>query len=433
MSKKQLLTLLLCLPLLGMAQTWQHTYGDNTNHFGSGVQQTIDGGHIVCGSKESGNGNTDVYLLKTDASGVEQWSNTFGGSGNDYAYYIEQTTDGGYIMCGVTSSFGNGLDDIYLIKTDGNGVESWSQTFGGSNNDKGCSVQQTTDGGYIICGFTSSFGNGLDDTYLIKTNANGIESWSQTFGGSNYDQGWSVQQTTDGGYIVSGLSMSFGLGNIAVYLIKTDASGVEQWNQTYGGSASDLSICVQQTIDGGYIIAGQTNSFGAAGDNMYLIKTDVNGVEEWEKTFGGDNRDVSMSVQQTIDSGYILCGSTKSIGNGNYDVYLIKTDENGIESWSQTFGGNEDDGGWFVQQTTDGGYIICGDTESFGGGESDLYLIKTDGNGYVTSSFTIPISTEKGEIQKITNYLGQETKPTKNTPLLYQYENGTIEKKIIIE
>ncbi len=353
---------------------WQKTFGGSNSDWGYSVQQASDGGYIIAGSTTSfGAGDFEVYLIKTDSSGNSQWQKTFGGSSDDYGYSVQQTSDGGYIIAGETYSFGY---DVYLIKTDSNGNSQWQKTFGSSDYDWGNSVQQTSDGGYIITGGTYSFGAGYSDVYLIKTDSNGNSQWQKTFGGSNSDWGYSVQQTSDGGYIIAGATSSFGAGDFEVYLIKTDSSGISQWQRTFGGSDWDSGNSVQQTSDGGYIIAGGTYSFGAGNGDVYLIKTDSGGNSQWQKTFGGSYYEWDNSVQQVSDGGYIIAGSTESFGAGNDDVYLIKTDSGGNSRWQKTFGGSSDDWGYSVQQASDGGYIIAGDTYSFGAGFSDVYLIK---------------------------------------------------------
>jgi len=195
----------------------------------------------------------------------------------------------------------------------------------------------------------------------------------------------------------------------------------------------DQGHSVQQTNDGGYIISGITYSFGNGDGDVYLIKTDGNGDSLWTKTFGGTGRDKGSSVQQTSDGGYIITGSTESFGNGEEDVYLIKTDVNGDSLWTKTFGGSDEDEGHSVQQTSDGGYIISGRTYSFGNGEGDVYLIKTDSQGNVTSTFNIPTTSSNRKLKKVIDILGRDVKPQTNTPFIEIYDDGSVEKKIVIE
>ncbi len=343
------------------------------------VQQTSDGGYILAGSLYNPSEyNTDAMLMKTDAHGNEVWVKTFGGDGYDCAYSVQQTSDGGYIVAGYTNSFGAGNYDAWLIKTDENGNDVWDNTLGGTNFDMAYSVQQTSDGGYILAGKTVIIDASLqqDLAWLIKTDENGNVSWDNTFGGSSYDVAQSALQTSDGGYILAGKTYySSETGNYA-WLIKTDADGNEIWDNTFDGSGTGWAYSLQQTSDGGYILAGWTTPLGNDAsyyhEDAMLIKTDENGNEVWDNSFGGGGYDRSYSVQQTSDGGYILAGFTKSLGDGFSYAWLIKTDENGNDIWDRTFGrSNNVDCAYSVQQTSDGGYILAG----------EALLIKTDEYG----------------------------------------------------
>ena len=358
-------------------------FGGLDSDIGFSVQQTSDSGFVVTGRIESfGNGGGDAWLIKTDADGNEQWNQTIGGSLSDYTYSIIHAVGGGFILTGYTYSSGNGNRDVWLIKTDIDGNEEWTQTYGGISNDYARSVRKTADGGYIIIGYTESFGDGGNDIWLIKTDGDGNEMWTQTFGDAmHYDYGWAVEQSADGGYILTGNKISINDGNAVVWLKKTDYNGDVEWNKNiYGSSYSGYSI--QQTSDGGYIITGRTESIAS---DVWVYKTDSQGNREWEKTFGGGLYDIGYDIKQTFDGGYMIIGHTESYGNGSSDVWLIKINSLGIQEWNRTFGGSYYDKGYFGQQTFDGGYVIVGSTTSFGNGGEDLWIIKTDSKGNTVS------------------------------------------------
>jgi len=337
------------------------------------------------------------------------WTKIYGGSSDDAFFSVQQTMDGGYILAGLTYSYGAGLGDFWLIKTNANGIKQWNKTFGGSSEDWAYSVQQTKDGGFILAGVTYSYGAGSYDAWLIKTDTNGEtcdyssdgncyeneSKWVKTFGGSDwedYDVAYSVQETSDGGYILAGETTSYGAGSYDAWFIKTDAKGNEQWDKTFGGSDWDVAYSVQETSDGGYILAGGIDYYGVAHYAVGLIKTDANGKEQWNKTFGDGCDNEAYSVQETSDGGYILAGKTCTYQG----AWIIKTDASG-ETCDYSFPGdcyeNEskwvkiffrgigDSEAWSVQQTKDGGYILAGYTKSYGAGSYDAWFIKTDAKG----------------------------------------------------
>ena len=392
----------ICLTSIAFAQSnWERTYGGTRIDNGSSVLQTVDGGYMIAGSTESfGAGDSDVYIIKTNALGDTLWTRTYGGPRADAGSSIQQTADGGYIIAGRTTSFGAGDSDVYVIRTNALGDTLWTRTYGGPGPDMGYSVQQTTDGCYIVAGSTGSFGAGNDDVYLIKINAQGDTLWTRTYGGARTDQGTGVQQTTDGGYIITGFTVSFGAGKEDVYLIKTDAQGDTLWTRTFGGPDNELGITVEQTADGGYFITGWTSwPF-----DVYLIKTNAQGDTLWTRTYGGSGFDVGCAGLHTTDGGYIIAGWTDSYGAGGQDVYLLKTNAQGDTLWTRTYGGQGDDMGVAVRQTADGGYIITGYTYSFGAGGSDVYLIKTDDNvdaGAITI-LSLPGIAESGRVYEPT-------------------------------
>jgi len=367
---------------------WTKTYSGGADDGAYSVYQTSDGGFIMTGAISSCDlkqlvslgGDTDVWLVKTGANGDTLWKKTYGGSEWERGNSVQQTADGGYVIAGRTYSFGAGNCDVWLIKTDANGDTLWTRTYGGSGADGGYSVRQTSDGGYIIAGWEDSFAGGGADVWIIRTDADGDTSWTRSFGTGEGDWGRSVQQTIDEGFIVVGSTWGIVGGQAHIYLIKTDALGNDGWTKTYAGGGLSHGGSVALAPDSGYIISGWTTVGAAGGKDVYLLKTDSLGNYDWSKTYGGtgdDGSDGYSSVQPTSDGGYVVAGWTKSFGAGGSDLWLLKTDASGDTVWTTILGGTGDDEGWSVQQdTSDNGYVVAGFTNSNGGGDFDLWLLK---------------------------------------------------------
>jgi len=364
------------------ASEFAQAYGLSGDNELYSVVQTSDGGYALGGfTNSSGAGGYDFWLVKTDANGTMLWNQTYGGTGDDFAYSVIQTSDGGYALAGSTDSFGPGETNAWLVKTDANGNMVWNQTYGGRATNQATAVIQTSDGGYALAGYTDSFGAGNYDFWLVKTDANGTMLWNQTYGGTGDDEAYSLVQTSDGGYALAGYTASYGAGMDDFWLVKTDSSGNLKWSQTYGGAGDDEAYSVIQSSDGGYALAGYTNSTGAGGYDFWLVKTDANGTMLWSHTYGDTGDEFGSAVVQTSDGGYAITGPTDSYGAGDFDFWLVKTDSSGNMQWSKTFGGSGDDEPYSLIVTSDGGFAMAGFTDSFGIGIYDGWLVKTDASG----------------------------------------------------
>ncbi|WP_455392201.1 Ig-like domain-containing protein [[Eubacterium] cellulosolvens] len=359
------------------------TFGGGSSEHGYHACQTADDGYIIVGCTASySKGAYDLWLIKTDAFGETDWTRTFGGLSNDVGRFVEQTNDGGYIITGWTGSYGVVEGDIWLIKTNSLGIMQWSRMFGGNDFEDPREVHQTADGGFIIVGYTRSNSWGWSDVYLIKTDDEGNEEWSKRYGGNESDYASSVVQTSDGGYLIGADTESYGAGGYDIWLIKTDDVGNMVWNKTFGGSESDFWGYTRKTSDEGYIIIGTTESYGDVTDDVWLIKTDSKGKEQWNRTYGGSWHDTGSSVQEMELGGYIIGAKTQSFSADEGDIWLIKTDPAGYMIWNNTYDYGTYDVCSVVQQTTDRGFMILG-TESYADSDDNIWLLKTDFEGIV--------------------------------------------------
>jgi len=366
---------------------WNKTYGGTGNEYAHALVQTADGGYaIACTTTSFGAGSWDSWLVKTDAVGDMTWNQTYGGTSEEMADVLVQTGDGGYALAGYTYSFGAGDSDFWLIKTDASGTMMWNRTYGGTEYEEAYALVQTSDDGYALAGRTWSFGAGDYDFWLVKTDAAGNMQWNRTYGGTSWDYALALMQTSDGGYALAGYTYSFGAGDSDFWLIKTDASGTMMWNRTYGGTEYEEAYALVQTSDDGYALAGMTDSFGAGITDFWLVKTDAAGSAQWNRTYGGTGDEWASALVQTTDGGYALAGGTNSFGvGGSDDFWLIKTDASGNMIWNQTYGGTNADWAHALVQTSDGGYALAGETNTFDsyGANPDFLLVKTDASGVV--------------------------------------------------
>jgi hypothetical protein len=339
--------------------------------------QTADGGYIIAGyTASSGAGGADVWLIRINPCGDTLWTRTYGGSSGDWGRAVQPTSDGGYIVGGEYTMGSN--RQLWLIKTDASGLNQWDRFYGFDNSDeRAAAVLPTSDGGYIIVGTTQD--HGYDDAWLVKTDVTGNTQWYKDKGYDDCDDDAACVQQTSDGFVFTGATDHFD-GNGDVWLVMVGADGGTGWAQHFGGSAADRGNWLQKTSDGGFIIAGSTGPDGTR--DAFLIKTDAGGNEQWTKQFGGAADEQGEFVQQTADGGYILAGSTSSIGAGQSDFYLVKTDASGNTLWERSYGGPGGDWAYSAQQTADG-FVLVGCTQSYGAGDYDVFVVKTDANGIV--------------------------------------------------
>ncbi len=388
-----LLSLSLVVSVEADLTMWTQTYGGTNDDQAYSLLETSDGGYAIGGYARSfGAGRQDFWLVKTDAFGYMEWNQTYGGTDNDIAYSLVGSSDGGYAIAGETRSFGAQEDDCWLVKTDGSGNVEWNQTYGGTGDDVARSLVETSDGGYAIGGSTSSFGAGGMDFWLIKTDVVGDVEWNKTYGGIGDDVVRSLVKTSDEGYALAGYTYSFGSGNEDFWLIKTDKYGNMEWNQTYGGGSHDIARSLIETSDGGYALTGFTQSFGTGQAHCWLVKTDAAGNIQWNHTYGKEDTTYAFALVETSDGGYQLAGGIY-YSNVSTEFLLIKTDGSGIIEWNQTYGGMGDEQAHALVATSDGGYAVAGGTNSYGAGSNDswsydFWLIKTDESGDIPEGIT---------------------------------------------
>lgn len=480
---------------------WSKLYGGSEFEGLNSLQRTTDGGYILGGTSFSGSsgdksepsrGREDYWVVKVDAAGNKQWERTFGGDNWDWLFSVQQTRDGGYILGGYSESRVSGdrtapvhiglvglpSSDYWLVKIDAQGNKQWDQSLGGNDTELFTALQQTQDGGYIVGGksYSGASGDrtqvsrGGADYWVVKLDDQGTKQWDRAYGGDWEDALESLQQTADGEYILGGTSSSgvsgdrtqpsHGSGDF--WLVKIDGQGAKQWDRAYGGSANDVMRSVQQTQDGGYILAGSSDS-NISGDktqnhygnnsgynyDFWLVKTTATGALQWEKTYGALAIEQANVVRQTTDGGYVIGGVSTSDVSGDktqpqrgkndgyeFDFWLLKLGSNGSKHWDMTFGGNGDDHLKSLQQTADGGYVLGGyspsstspDKPQVGKGGADFWVLKL---GAALSPPAPPVVIKGDSILCLGRSITLSAQAVA-TPVAYRWSTGAITSSISV-
>jgi hypothetical protein len=353
------------------------SFGSGSNDEANSVQQTSDEGFIIAGrTLITSSVGAEGFIVKTTKEGTREWGLTFGGNDNDIFNSISLAS-GGYIAAGYTESFGAGGQDFYVVKTQANGFIEWSNTYGGSETEAARTIKQTLDGGFIAAGYTNTFGAGASDILVVKLSTAGAVEWSKAYGGSGNDAAFDILPIPDGGYIIAGETASFGVPNKDCYVIKINSSGDVLWSKTYGSAWAD-ELNFVQSAESGYILSGATNLAGNY--DMLLIKIDLAGNPAWSQTYGGSSHERSASVYP-VSGGYITGGYTQSFGSGASDFFMLKVTTGGSLLWSKAYGGADNDAPGLLIPVSGGGFLGAGRTSSYSSGSGDIYLLKTDASG----------------------------------------------------
>lgn len=430
--KCSMLLLVLCsLALVLNAQApeliWQHSYGGTKEDYTRTIQLTADGGFAFLAAVESADGDVvgnhglaDYWLVKVNAEGIQEWQKCFGGSSDDYGYEMKATTDGGYVIAGYTNSHDgdisdyNGNFDYWVAKTDANGNLQWENSYGGTGYDAPYAIEQTPDHGYVVAGSVVSHDGDVTgfhlnkDLWVIKIDSAGNLQWQKDVGGSGIDDAFAIQLTMDGGYIVAGNTAStdgdvVGLhGSDDLWVVKLSASGNLEWQHCYGGSGSDKAKSIRQKKDGGFVVLGFTASNDGdvtdnhGNDDVWIIDIDSLGNLQWQKTFGGTDDDLGRVVHFISDGGLLIAGASKSsngdvtLNHGGQDFWIAKLDASHNIVWQKSIGGSQDDYAYAFEYSG-GEYYLGGLSKSSDGDASSNH---GEQDAWITTLCSTPISSD---------------------------------------
>lgn len=347
---------------------------------GYDIRELRDGGFIVVGRTWMQHTvSKDVLLVRADAEGRTLWIKTFGGVYTDEGYAVKQTADGGFIVTGSTESYTNGNSDVWLIRTDSSGTMQWSKSFGGTGIDCGLDVIECVSGGYLVTGYGQQSFAGRLSAMLIRTDELGNEIWTRNYGSSERDLATSVLETEDGGFVVTGSTETGGNSSTLLWVFKVSASGDEEWAHLIDGAASKGAFRLARSGDGAFGIVGYAKTLQVEASDMLFVRTDASG-DMLRQVVLHENA-IGTGIAHTSDGGFILCGYTEPLGFDASDIVFVKVDRDGNEEWKRIIGGSRMDRARSVTALSNGGYILTGSTQSYGSGNQDLLIIKTDASG----------------------------------------------------
>ncbi|MFC1734414.1 hypothetical protein ACFL6I_29290, partial [candidate division KSB1 bacterium] len=357
--------------------TYEKTYGLPGYNYGITSHQTADSGYIILGNKSGSIGSNDIYLIRVDQLGTIIWDKAFGGTHVEWGDEMIITSDNHYLIAGYTNQNNNNGYDILLLKVDTTGNLKWIKTYGGPDWDLGFSVIESADSNYYIVGETFSFGPGGGDAYIIKTNADGDTIWTRAYGGIQEDAGFSIIQVQNNHFLISGFTKSYGSGKKDCFVIKIDHNGDTIFTNSYGYSGDEIAYDVVLSKDNNYIFGGFSEDSISSINDGYIFKTDTNGTKMWEIFGGFSDNAIIFDVLRGRNNDLFFLGNTTSYGLGSNEIFVIKLDINGFAG-GNTFGSPDSDEGSSINMTFDKGYIITGSTEGKGPNVSDIYFIKID-------------------------------------------------------
>ena len=360
--------------------TWKTTFGSSKKDVAQSVV-ALDGGDVaVLGTCKSshgfGHGREDLCVIRVSAKGKTIWRKAFGGKKRDLAGALTKTTDGNLVAVGYGESFNKGGDkDAYIIKLDTKGNLLWQKAYGGDDAEMMHGVAATKDGGVIAVGTTESFGKGEKDIYILRLDKNGEKLWQKTYGGKREDIANAITASSDGNFILAGASSSYNGGDFDFYISKISPSGKQIWAKAYGETPDDMLNGITATKDGGCVVVGATESYGSKHDDVDVMKLDSKGEQVWQRLYGFKSIEYANDVVPTPEGGYLVVGTTKSMGHGKYDFYVIELDSEGHLHWGNLYGGANKDIAHGVARTSRGSFVVVGETKSFGNGDKDFFMV----------------------------------------------------------